>query len=49
MSFDEFIDRPRYEIDIMLKIVNEIDVKKNSINENMLNDIQNTNKDIKPK
>lgn len=41
MSFDEFINRPRYEIELILKVVDELDKKKNAINENLLNNLAN--------
>lgn len=42
MSFDDFINRPKYEIDSMLKLIDEIDKKKNALNENMLKSLENT-------
>lgn len=41
MSFDEFIDRPRYEIEMILKVVDNMDQKKNAVNENLLNELAN--------
>lgn len=41
MSFDEFINRPRYEIDIMLEVADSLDRKKNEINNTVLNNLAN--------
>ena len=40
MSFDQFIDRPRDAIETIVRIVDEIETKKNKANERFLNDVQ---------
>lgn len=42
MSFDDFISRPRYEIDAIIRIVQQIDEKKASINENLMKNLQSS-------
>lgn len=39
MSFDDFISRPRYEIELMLQVVDDLDKKKNAVNETLLQDL----------
>lgn len=45
MSFDDFLNRPKYEITEMLRIVDEVDKKKNKVSEQVLKDLE----DAKPK
>lgn len=40
MSFDDFLNRPRYEMENIVKICNEISEKKNKANESFLKDVQ---------
>lgn len=40
MSFDDFINRPRYEIESILRVVNEVDIQKNKINESILQNLE---------
>lgn len=40
MSFDDFISRPRHEIEMMIRIVEEADKKKIKINEEQMKDLQ---------
>lgn len=40
MSFDDFINRPKYEIEIMIKILNDYDDKRNKVTDNLLKNIQ---------
>lgn len=42
MSFDDYLSRPRFEIEGMLKVIDSIDKKKNTINENLLNNLKNS-------
>lgn len=39
ISFDEFINRPRYEIESILKIVEEVNKKKMNINKSVLKNL----------
>lgn len=41
MSFDDFINRPRYEINRILRIVDEIDKKKMHASEKMIKELEN--------
>lgn len=45
MSFDDFLNRPKYEITEMLRIVDEVDKKKNKVSEQVLKVLE----DAKPK
>ncbi|EKD89701.1 MAG: hypothetical protein ACD_33C00004G0001 [uncultured bacterium] len=42
MSFDEYINRPKYEIENLMRIIDEIDNKKMKMNKNLLNDLEST-------
>jgi len=46
MSFDEFINRPRFEIDSIMSIVDEIDKLKNKVAESRLKELEDSNPDI---
>lgn len=39
MSFDDFLNRPKFEIIEMLRVVDEVDKKKNRVNEQVLKDL----------
>lgn len=39
MTFDQFLDRPRYEIESMLRVISEIDKKQPEITEKILKDL----------
>lgn len=39
MSFDDFIARPRHEIEIMLRVIEEADKKKIKINEGLVKEL----------
>lgn len=41
MSFDDFLNRPKFEIIEMLRVVDEVDKKKNRVNEQVLKDLEN--------
>ncbi len=41
MSFDDFLNRPKFEIVEMLRVVDEVDKKKNRVNEQVLKDLEN--------
>ena len=41
MSFDDFLNRPKFEIVEMLRVVEEVDKKKNRVNEQVLKDLEN--------
>jgi len=47
MSFDEFLARPRYEIQRMIDIISEVEKKKSQYNEKMLKGIDSTTKNLK--
>lgn len=47
MSFDEYLNRPRYEIEAIHRIVDIIETKKMKINENMLKNLEKS-KTINP-
>lgn len=40
MSFDEFLARPRYEIESMIRIVKEIDERRNKTTENIMKNLE---------
>lgn len=40
MSFDDFINRPRHEIEMMIRVVEEADKKKIKINEGLVKDLE---------
>lgn len=40
MSFDDFINRPRHEIEMMIKVIEEADKKKVKVNEGLLQDLK---------
>lgn len=40
MSFDEFLNHPRSEIENFINIINELDKKKSQVNEDFLSEIQ---------
>lgn len=42
MSFDDFINRPRYEIETMLKVSEDLDKKKLEANKAALDELENT-------
>ena len=46
MSFDDFISRPRYEIEAILRVTATIDEKKAKTNEDMLKSLESSNKPI---
>lgn len=47
MSFDEYLNRPRYEIEAIHRITDDMDKKKMKINENMLKNLEKS-KTINP-
>lgn len=40
MSFDDFINRPRHEIEMMMRVVEEVDKKRLKVNEGLAQDLQ---------
>lgn len=40
MSFDDFINRPKYEIEAIVRVINEVDNKRNTINNSILEDLE---------
>lgn len=44
ISFDEFLARPRYEIESIIRIVEDIDKKKMRANENALTELEKINR-----
>ena len=44
ISFDEFLARPRYEIESIIRIVEDIDRKKMRANENALTELEKINR-----
>lgn len=45
ISFDDYINRPRYEIDSINRIVEEIEIKRNEVNRKALANIEDVTKD----
>lgn len=43
LSFDEFIDRPRYEIDTMITTIDKVSKQEDSVNENLINQMKQQN------
>lgn len=41
MSFDDFLNHPRYEIESMIKVIDEVTKQKNKANESMLKNLEN--------
>lgn len=48
MSFDDFLNRPKYEIETIIRIVDEVDKKKNRINDTVLKDLEKAAPTINP-
>lgn len=48
MSFDDFLNRPKYEIETIIRIVDEVDKKKNRINDTLLKDLEKAAPTISP-
>ena len=44
ITFDEFLNRPRYEMDRMIEAIDRIQAKEATVNQNVLNDLSNANK-----
>lgn len=44
LSFDDFLDKPRFEIEKIFKLVDEYNSKKSTIANNLVNDLENQNK-----
>lgn len=42
MSFDDFLNRPKYEIEAIMRIIDDVDKKKNRINESVMKDLENS-------
>jgi len=42
MSFDDFINRPRYEIETILKVAEDLDKKKLEMNQSAVNELEKT-------
>jgi hypothetical protein len=40
ISFDDFLNRPKYEIEMMVRIISEVDDKRNKINATMLENLE---------
>lgn len=40
ISFDDFLNRPKYEIEMMMRVVDDVDKKKNRINETVMKDLE---------
>lgn len=40
LSFDNFLDKPRYEIDKIFKIIDEYNAKKNAVANNVIGDLE---------
>lgn len=41
MSFDDFLNRPKFEIVEILRVVDEVDKKKNQVNAQVLKELEN--------
>ncbi len=48
MSFDEFISRPKYEIESILRITQAINEKKMKANQSVINELEQTKQKTKP-
>jgi len=48
MSFDEFISRPKYEIDSILRITQTIAEKKMKANQSVISELEQTKQKTKP-
>jgi len=48
MSFDDFLNRPKFEIETIMRVVDDTDKKKNRINENVLKELENSAPKITP-
>lgn len=42
MSFDQYLERPKYELELIDGIVAELDKKRNAVNEDLLNELTST-------
>jgi hypothetical protein len=42
MSFDDFLNHPRYQIESMIKVINNFDSKKEEITKNVLKNIDSS-------
>jgi len=48
MSWDDFINRPKYEIESIIRIVSSIDEKKMKANESVINELETSKSRNKP-
>ncbi len=44
ITFDEFLNRPRYEMDKMIEAIDRIQAKEANVNEDVLKDLSKANK-----
>lgn len=44
MSFDEFLNHPKHQIEAMIRVISKIQDKKNQVTESTLNSIKNSSK-----
>lgn len=49
MTFEEWLDQPRYKIESQMHVLNEYDKKKQQIQEETLNSLESSVKSSKPK
>lgn len=42
MSWDDFINRPRHEIEAIFRVMEDIDKRRESVNESLLKDLEKT-------
>jgi len=48
MSFDDFLNRPKHEIETIIRIVDETDKKRNRISSDILKDLEKAAPSIPP-
>jgi len=48
MSFDDFLNRPKHEIETIIRIVDETDKKRNRISGDILKDLEKAAPSIPP-
>jgi len=48
MSFDDFLNRPKFEIESIIRVVDETDKKKDNINKTVLKELEDSAPKPKP-
>jgi hypothetical protein len=49
MSFDEFLSRPKYEIEMILKVIQNFNKKTTPIKENLIKELQKSDSSVDKK